>query len=104
MRIGQSSQRAASRADNRRRARLYSVSGFDAENRAALRRLTWTGGRATSYADLEDRGLEFWANAEPGTKLQAIWDAIIEAWVISGKNGPPPRFQGSAVGVGRHER
>jgi len=76
----------------------------DAEMRAARRRATWTGGRASSFEELEDEGLAFWVNADPAAKLQAMWDAIVEAWVIGGKNGPPPRFQGSAFGIGRHER
>jgi hypothetical protein len=43
-------------------------------------------------------------NAKPAVKLQAMWDAIVEAWIINGKHGPPPRLQGSAFGVGRHKR
>lgn len=62
------------------------------------------GGRAASFEELEDKGLEFWVNAKPAAKLQAMWDAIVEAWVINGKHGPPPRLQGSAFGVRRHER
>lgn len=80
------------------------MSRTDAEMRAARRGLTWTGGRAASFEELERKGLEFWLNAEPAAKLQAMWDAIVEAWIINGKHGPPPRFQGSAFGVGRHER
>ncbi len=76
----------------------------DAELRAAQRRVTWTGGRATSFEELEAKGLEFWVNAKPAAKLQAMWDAIVEAWVINGKHGPPPRLQGSAFGIRRHER
>ena len=83
---------------------LAVVSRTDAQVRADRRRMTWSGGQASSFAELEAKGLEFWANAEPATKLQAMWDAIVEAWIINGKNGPPPRFQGSAFGVGRHER
>jgi hypothetical protein len=76
----------------------------DADARAARRRKTWTGGRARSFVELEDKGLEFWVNAEPGAKLQAMWDAIVEAWILGGKDGPPPRLQGSTFGVGRFER
>jgi hypothetical protein len=76
----------------------------DADARAARRRKTWTGGRASSFVELEDKGLEFWVNAEPAAKLQAMWDAIVEAWIQGGKDGPPPRFQGSTFGVGRFER
>jgi hypothetical protein len=80
------------------------MAGSDAETRAARRRVTWSGGRAGSFVELEETGLEFWMRADPATKLQAMWDAIVEAWVIGGKHGPPPRFQGSTFGVGRHER
>jgi hypothetical protein len=76
----------------------------DIEQRAAQRRATWTGGRAASFEELEEKGLEFWVNAEPAAKLQAMWDAIVEAWIIKGRHGSPPRFQGSAFGIGRHER
>jgi hypothetical protein len=76
----------------------------DAETRAARRRATWIGGRASSFDELEEKGLAFWVNAEPAAKLQAMWDAIVEAWIINGKHGPPPRLQGSTFGVGRHER
>jgi hypothetical protein len=80
------------------------MSRVDAETRAARRRATWTGGRAASFEELDAKGLEFWVNAEPGTKLQAMWDAIVEAWIINGKHGPPPRLQRSAFGVGRYQR
>jgi hypothetical protein len=55
------------------------MSGSDAETRAHRRRTTWTGGRAASFEELEAKGLDFWVKAEPGAKLQAMWDAIIEA-------------------------
>ena len=74
------------------------------EARAAARRATLTGQKASSFEELERAGLQYWANASAGQKLQAMWDAIVEAWIIEGKNGPPPRFQGSVVGVGRFER
>ena len=76
----------------------------DFEARAARRRSTWSGGVSHSFAEHEDEGLAFWARADPGAKFQAMWDAIVEAWIVKGKHGPPPRFQGSAFGVGRHER
>jgi hypothetical protein len=80
------------------------MSAADADARAALRQATWVGGRAASFAELDEKGLEFWASAEPGAKLQATWDAIVEAWIIGGKHGPRPGFQGSTFGIGRHER
>ena len=76
----------------------------DFEERAARRRRTWTGGVSKTFSEHEARGLVFWAEAPPAARLQAMWDAIIEAWIVQGKNGPPPRLQGSLVGVGRHER
>jgi len=76
----------------------------DFEERAAHRRATWQGGVARSFDDLEEEGIEFWVNADPATKLQAMWDAIVEAWIMKGKHGAPPRFQGSTFGIGRFER
>ena len=80
------------------------ASSKDFEARAAHRRATWSGGVARSFAELDDRGLDFWVHADSSTKFQAMWDAIVEAWVVSGKHGPPPRFQGSTFGIGRFER
>jgi hypothetical protein len=76
----------------------------DFEARAARRRATWSGGKAASFDELEQTGLAYWAGATAGQKFQAMWDALVEAWIIEGKHGPPPRFQGSIVGVGRFER
>jgi hypothetical protein len=72
--------------------------------RAAARRATWSGGVARSFDDLESIGAEFWAEASPAAKLTAMLQMLTDAWMIEGKNGPPPRFQGSVVGVGRFER
>jgi hypothetical protein len=72
--------------------------------RAAARRASWTGGVARSFDELEASGVEFWAEASPSAKLTAMLQLLTDAWVIEGKNGPPPRFQGSVVGVGRFER
>ncbi len=74
------------------------------ERRAAERRIAWSGGVAKSFDELEARGLEFWADAPYGAKLSAMWQMIVDAWVMEGKHGSPPRFQGSIVGVGRFER
>jgi hypothetical protein len=37
-------------------------------------------------------------------KLQAMFDALVEAWILKGSHGSPPRFDGSTWGVLRHER
>jgi hypothetical protein len=74
------------------------------EQRAARRRATWRGGVAHSWAELEDRDIEFWQSATPSARLNAMWQLLVDAWVIKGKHGPPPGFQGSIVGVGRFER
>jgi hypothetical protein len=74
------------------------------EKRAAERRANWQGGVARSWAELEEQGLEFWRTATPSARLDAMWGALVDAWIIKGKNGPPPGFQGSLVGVGRFER
>jgi hypothetical protein len=74
------------------------------EQRAAARRASWSGGVVRSLDALEESGVEFWAKAPPAAKLSAMLQLLADAWVIGGKQGPPPRFQGSVVGVGRFER
>jgi hypothetical protein len=76
--------------------------GFEA--RAAARRATWSGGVARTLEELDAAGQEFWARATPGQKLTAMLEMLTDAWVLEGKHGPAPRFQGSIVGVGRFER
>lgn len=72
--------------------------------RAAARRASWSGGVARSFEELEAAGAAFWADAPPDVKLAAMWQLLVDAWVIEGKHGPPPGFQGSVVGIGRFER
>jgi hypothetical protein len=87
------------------RARWYTDGVDDAfERRAAERRATWQGGVAHSWDELEEKGLDFWRSSTPAARLSATWGAIVQAWVIKGKHGPPPGLQGSIVGVGRFER
>jgi hypothetical protein len=76
----------------------------DYERRAAARRASWRGGVARSFEELEARGLQFWQEASPAARLDAMWQLIVEAWELKGKHGPPPGLQGSVVGVGRFER
>ena len=76
----------------------------DYQRRAAARRASWSGGTARTFEELEAKGLQFWQEASPSTRLDAMWQLIIDAWVIEGSHGSPPRFQGSVVGVGRFER
>jgi hypothetical protein len=76
----------------------------DFERRAAERRARLTGGKAGSFAELEDEGRRFWDEAPPVAKLVAVRDALVEAWILRGKHGPPPRFVGSAHGVLTFER
>jgi hypothetical protein len=59
---------------------------------------------ANSFDELEQAGLEYWQNATPGERLSAIWQLIVDEWVIGGKRGPPPRFDGSTCGVLSFER
>ena len=74
------------------------------EQRAIRRRATWQGGVARSWAELEERDADFWRTSTPSARLTAMWETLIDAWVIKGKHGPPPGFQGSVIGVGRFER
>jgi hypothetical protein len=74
------------------------------EERAARRRSKMVGGVARSFAELEEAGQRFWEAASMQDKLQATHAMLFEAWVLQGRNGPPPRFDGSTWGVLEHER
>jgi hypothetical protein len=72
--------------------------------RAEARRSRLRGGVAHSFEELERAGLEFWQSAPPGARLDAIWQLIVDEWIVGGKRGPPPRLDGSAWGILRFER
>ena len=72
--------------------------------RAALRRAKMRGGVARSFDELERAGLEYWQDADGAARLEAIWELIVDAWVLKGEHGPSPRFDGSTCGVLEHER
>jgi hypothetical protein len=74
------------------------------EKRAAERRRRLTGGVARSFEELDKASREFWEKASYLSKLQATNDALAEAWLIQGRNGPPPRFDASVWGVLKFER
>lgn len=63
-----------------------------------------TGGVARSFDELEQAGRDFWKSASYAAKLQATHDALIDAWILKGRHGPPPRFDGSTWGVLEFER
>jgi hypothetical protein len=79
---------------------------MDAEfaKRAEARRARMVGGVARSFAELEEASIAFWRQASYADKLQATHDALLEAWILQGRHGPPPRFDGSTWGVLRFER
>lgn len=72
--------------------------------RAEERRRRLRGGVAKSFEDLEEAGLVFWATATADERLRAIFEMHIDAWIVGGKLGPAPRFDGSTWGIGRFER
>jgi hypothetical protein len=67
--------------------------------RAEARRARLTGGVARSFDELEEAGVAFWAQASYAAKLQATYDAIVEAAILRGPDEPAPRFDGSAWGI-----
>lgn len=72
--------------------------------RAEERRKRLTGGIARSFDELDRSSGEFWATASYAAKLQATHDALVEAWIVKGCHGPPPRFDGSTWGILKFER
>jgi hypothetical protein len=76
----------------------------DFERRAAERRGRLSGGVARSFAELEEAGVRYWASATFAERLQATYEAVADSWIIQGKNGTPPRFDGSSWGILKFER
>jgi hypothetical protein len=74
------------------------------EARAEQRRLRMQGGVAGSFEALDQAGIDYWQAAPGGARLEAIWQTIVDAWVVGGRLGPAPRFDGSTWGIGRFER
>ena len=72
--------------------------------RAALRRARVIHGRVGSLQALEEAGLDFWAKTTLEERLAATHAMLYDAWNLQGRNGPPPRFDGSAWGVRKFER
>lgn len=72
--------------------------------RAERRRRELQGGVVGSFDALDRAGLDFWPAASGGARLEATWQAIVDAWVLGGRRGPAPRFDGSTWGIGRFER
>ena len=63
-----------------------------------------TGGVARSFEELDQASRAYWDAASAEVKLQATHDAIAEAWIVKGQDGPPPRFDGRTWGVLQFER
>jgi hypothetical protein len=76
----------------------------DFQKRAEERRLRMVGGTARSFAELDEASTQHWAQASHADRLRATYEAVIESWIIQGKNGAAPRFDGSTWGVLQFER
>ena len=76
----------------------------DYEKRAEERRKRMSGGVARTFEELERASRKFWQDASYSSKLEATHDALAEAWTLQGRNGPPPRFDGSTWGVLKFKR
>jgi hypothetical protein len=67
--------------------------------RAAHRRATWSGGVVRSFAEAEERDLEFWLAATPQERLRGVTQLIHEMAMMEGARGPSPRLQRSVGGT-----
>ncbi len=64
-----------------------------ASERAAHRRATWRGGVVRSFAEAEEADLDFWANASPDDRMEAMTQLLFEAATLgSDREAPPWRF------------
>ena len=70
-----------------------------AEQRARIRRATWTGGVARSFAEMEDIDLTFWLSVTPAERMLAMWSLVEDSLSLKGHGGPPPRLQRSVGGA-----
>lgn len=67
--------------------------------RAAARRQTWTGGVAHSFAEMDQRDLEFWLAMTPAARVLAMWSLVEDSLAFAEHRGPAPRLQRSTGGV-----
>jgi hypothetical protein len=67
--------------------------------RAEARRQTWTGGVASSFAEMDQRDLEFWLAMTPAERVGAMWSLVEDSLAFEGHRGPAPRLQRSTGGV-----
>lgn len=52
-------------------------------------------------ADEAEFDRAFWAGVEPGVKLEALWDMVLEARLWRGDRGDEPRLQRSVLRIER---
>ena len=71
----------------------------EAEQRAAVRRATWQGGMAKLGGPAEAADANFWQNATPAQRFDAVVLMAMEMWQMEGHDGTVPRLRGSAGGV-----
>lgn len=69
------------------------------EQRAERRRQTWQGGSAASFAEMDERDLEFWLSMSPAERLKAMWGLVEDSLAFTEQRGPTPRLQRLAGGA-----
>ena len=77
----------------------YSRGAASRDERATLRRATWSGGVVRSFAEAEEMDLEFWLAATPQERLRAVTQLNNEMRLMEGASGPPPRLQRDVGGT-----
>ncbi len=70
-----------------------------AKERADLRRKTWTGGVAHSFAEMDEQDLHFWLSMAPSERVLAMWSLVEDSLALKEFRGPAPRLQRSIGGV-----
>ena len=56
---------------------------------------------ARSHEEAEAWDLRFWRGLDPATRLEAMWDMVLESDVWKGGDGSQPRLQRSVCRVER---
>jgi hypothetical protein len=61
--------------------------------------MTWTGGVARGFSEMEEADLAFWMAATPAERIRGVTMLIDEMRAMAGENGPTPRLQRTVGGV-----
>ena len=69
------------------------------EDRARLRRETWSGGVAESHEELGRIDGEQWKQLSGAQRLAVVWSLVVDGMTLQGNDGSSLRLQRSVGGI-----